>query len=98
MAEAFPFLCPKCFDPSWALLAGSKGAPAPVPSASTHLCPTALLCTHKPSSIWQGEEVVLGTGLESSTKQNKKGKIKAVVLRKVKPTPFLHKYHQGRGG
>lgn len=43
-----------------------------------------------------GREEVLapGAGLESSKKKQNK----AVVLRKVKPTPFLHKYHQGRGG
>lgn len=50
--------------------------------------------THTKHQLGRKEVLALGAGLESSKKKQNK----AVVLRKVKPTPFLHKYHQGRGG
>lgn len=57
-----------------------------------------LLCSTRANhaAAQQGGGLALGAGLESSKKKIMQNK--AVVLRKVKPTPFLHKYHQGHGG
>lgn len=110
VAEAFQFLRPKCFDSSQG---GSSPEPRPGglrllprprrraglrgsgPSRSSlHGCSAP----HAQTKQQPGREEVLAlnTGLDSSIKQKLQNK--AVVLRKVKPTPFLHKYHQGHGG